>query len=102
MIHANHQLASTSDAGTALSQVILPEVDDDLNLLAHELGHVLGGCHSDGSYCYPSLWVADADTVLDYGDPVPHGNNSPGNCDGARSHPQPLLATIREGCHLPG
>src|SRR6185369_14133498 len=56
---------TTFNTGSSLAKVVITERSTgNPNLLAHEIGHVLGGLHPN-SPPDPPNWIADEDTVLE-------------------------------------
>lgn len=89
----------TDAGGHASAQVFISEPNSDReNLLAHEFGHVLGGCHpaEGGLSCF---WTGDDQTVIEVGTPNPPRRNTRNNCRHGRLR-QPLLTTQVPGCVL--
>jgi hypothetical protein len=79
----------TYGSGQVQAKVILSDNNMGCdNLLAHELGHVLGGKHP-GTLPEPGRWIGDFNTVLQQYCPIP-GENTRWNCTQADN---PALST---------
>lgn len=86
----------TEAAGTAFAGIIIPEVpDQDINLLAHELSHVLASCDDECKRIGEiPLWKGEAGTVT-IPEPRPiSGSTSPYVCMSAQASAQPLLQAL--------
>lgn len=74
---------ATFSGGTSLAKVVITaENNGNDNLLAHELGHVLGGLHPNDSP-EPGRWIGEKDTVMEFSTETMAANpdkNSLANC----------------------
>jgi len=90
---------TTFSGGSSLAKIVITERSSgNPHLLAHEVGHVLGGLHP-GNRPSPPSWLADSDTVLEPSGlpnkPNP-GTNTLRNC--RRANNAALVTTREIGC----
>ena len=92
---------STSSPGHLQAKVVMTNRNSgNPNLLAHELGHVLGGRHS-GASTISHLWTGDPGTVLDPSNSPNSPNPSRNTLNNCRRARNPALVPTGSACCIP-